>query len=332
MPAGWAQFGRAAGRGVVLGLTAAVAVEAVTVFLGRNWHAVLPGAAYRSAQLSPDQLVAAAGRHGIRTIVNLRGTCPNADWYLAESRATRDGDLNQEDVTLSAMRLPSPDELRRLVDVLDHAEYPLVMHCRQGVDRTGLAAAMLLLLRTDATLADARAELGPRHGHVPIGPTRNMLRFFDLYEDWLRRHDRVHTPDALREWAAGGYCPGRARGRLVLTAVSPPTAGAPVAVHIRAINTSPEPWPLHPGTETGVHVRFLVFDPDWKTVQLGRAGQFEATVPPGGAADLVLAVDPLPRPGRYFVIADLMDGHKCSFTQLGSQPLELPIQVEGPAG
>src|SRR5262245_21605521 len=102
MLARWAQFGRAAGRGIVLGLVAAVAVEAGSVFLGRNWHDLLPGAAYRSAQLTPDQLAAAVHEHAIRTVVNLRGTCPTADWYLDESRATSDVDVGQEDVTLSA--------------------------------------------------------------------------------------------------------------------------------------------------------------------------------------------------------------------------------------
>jgi protein tyrosine phosphatase (PTP) superfamily phosphohydrolase (DUF442 family) len=326
MPAGWVQFGRVAVRGIVLGLVTAVAVEARSVFLGRNWHVVLRGIGYRSAQLSARDLDAAVRLHGIRTVVNLRGTCPTIDWYLAESRATWDADLAQEDVTLSALRLPAPDEVRRLVDVLDHAEPPLLLHCRQGVDRTGLASAVLLLLKTNATPAEARRQLGPRYGHVPIGPTRNMLRFFDLYEDWLRREGRSHAPDALREWADRGYCPGRARGRLELLAGS-----GPPAVRVRAVNTSPEPWPLCPGTETGVHVRFLVFDANWRTVQMGRAGQFESIVPPGGTVDLTLAVTP-PRAGPYTVIAELMDGNRCSFTQLGGQPLELPIVVGNSEG
>jgi hypothetical protein len=332
MPAGWRQFGRAAARGVVIGLTAVVAVEAGTTFFGRNWHVLLPGLAYRSAQLSYPQLLDAARRHGIRTVVNLRGTGPIYDWYLGESRATCDADVGQEDVTLSALRLPAPDEFRRLVDVLDHAEYPILLHCRQGVDRTGLASAVLLLLHTDATPVEARKQLGPRYGHVRIGPTRCMLQFFDLYDDWLRREGREHSPATLREWADHGYCPGHVRGRLELTDAGKATVGHPVALHVRAVNTSPEPWRLHPGTETGVHVRYLVFDPEWRLVQTGRAGQFEATVAAGGAVDLTLAVNPLPGPGRYMVVADLVDGNRCSFTQLGSQPLELPLVVGSTEG
>jgi protein tyrosine/serine phosphatase len=332
MPAGWAKFGRAAGWGIVLGLAAGTAAEAASIFLGRNWHVVIPGQAYRSAQLSYDQLGDAVHQYGIHTVVNLRGTSPDFDWYLGESRATCDADVGQEDITLSAYRLPAPDELRRLVDVIDHAEYPLLFHCRQGVDRTGLAASVLLLLRTDATPAEARRQLGLRFGHIPIGPTACMLQFMDLYESWLQRVGRPHSPDALREWADHGYCPSYLRGRLEL--IEPPNGpkvGSPAAIRIRAINTSPEPWHFHPGTETGVHVRFLVFDPNWKLVQIGRAGQFEATVPPGESLDLTLALNPPANPGRYLVTADLADSNRFSFSQFGSQPLELAVSVGGAA-
>ena len=185
MPAGWKKIGRAAGWGVGLGLTAALAVEGGSIFLGRNWHAVIPGQAYRCAQLSYDQLVDSVRGSGVKTVVNLRGTAPDLDWYVAESRATRDTDICQEDITLSAYRLPAPDELRRLVDVIDHATYPVLLHCRQGVDRTGLASAILMLLRTDATptrrggnrpraTATSRSAR-PGASRVP-GPVRRLAR------------------------------------------------------------------------------------------------------------------------------------------------------------
>jgi protein tyrosine phosphatase (PTP) superfamily phosphohydrolase (DUF442 family) len=330
MPAGWAKFGRAAGWGIILGLTAGATTEAASIFFGRNWHAVIPGQAYRSAQLTYDQLRDAVRQNGIRTVVNLRGTSPEFAWYQNEAQATCDTDIGQEDITLSAYRLPAPDELRRLVEVIDNAEYPILFHCRQGVDRTGLASALLLLLWTDASPAAARKQLGLRFGHVPIGPTACMLQFLDLYDDWLRRMNRPHSPAALREWADGGYCPSYLRGRLE-SIDSPVDAhvGKPAAVRIRATNTSPESWQFHPGTETGVHVRFLVYDPGWKLVQIGRAGQFEATVPPGKSIDLTLALNPLANPGAYWVLADLGDGNRFSFSQFGNRPLELPLTVGG---
>ncbi|HEX4589170.1 MAG TPA: tyrosine-protein phosphatase, partial [Gemmataceae bacterium] len=212
MPAGWAKFGRTAAVGITLGLAVAAAVEAGSIFLGRNLHVVIPGEAYRCAQLSHDQFVDTIRGHGIRTVVNLRGTSPEQDWYAAESQATFDADISQEDITLSAYRLPSPDELRRLIEVFDHSEYPILFHCRQGVDRTGLTAALALLLYTDTGLDEARRQLSVRYSHFSLGRTTAMQRFFDLYAGWL--DGRPHAPGLFRRWATEEYCPGPERGRL----------------------------------------------------------------------------------------------------------------------
>ncbi len=328
MPARWTKFGRMAAWGIVLGLTTAAITEAGTIFFGRNWHVVIPGQIYRSAQLSHDELLDAVQTNGIRTVVNLRGTSPEFDWYLGESRATRDANIGQEDVTLCACRLPSPDELRRLVDVIDHAEYPLLFHCRQGVDRTGLAAALALLLRTDANPAEARRQLSLRYGHVSIGPTWCMLRFFDLYDAWLQRHGRDHSAAAVREWADGGYCPDYLRGRLELIGFPAPLrVGAPAAIRIRAVNTSTEPWHLHPGTDTGVYVRFQMCDSNGVIGPAGRAGLFEATIPPGESVDLTLALPPPAHAGPHSVRAELMDANRFAFSQFGNPPLDFAVTV-----
>ena len=56
---------RALAAGTAWGLLLALAVEAVTTYLGRNWHEVIPGRVYRCAQLSPDQLRRAITAHGV---------------------------------------------------------------------------------------------------------------------------------------------------------------------------------------------------------------------------------------------------------------------------
>ena len=210
---GWARSSLAVTflRGCVAGLALAVGLEALGTLAGRNFHTVIPGAVYRCSQPTPRGLEAIVRAHGIRTVINLRGCCDGFDWYTAECRATHDLDVCQEDVTFSAGRLPPPDELRRLVDVLDHTEPPIVIHCRQGVDRTGLTAAVALLLYTDTGLTEARRQLSFRYSHVSLGRTTAMLRFFDLYAEWLA--GRPHSPDLFRRWATTEYCPGPERGR-----------------------------------------------------------------------------------------------------------------------
>src|SRR5688572_16573499 len=64
---------RYAVAGCLLGLAAALLPETAHVALGRNFHAIVPGRAYRSAQPTAADLEWAVRAHGIRTVVNLRG-------------------------------------------------------------------------------------------------------------------------------------------------------------------------------------------------------------------------------------------------------------------
>src|SRR5438067_2964290 len=117
---------RLAAGGAVLGLSA----EAVRVFALTNQHTVIPGRVYRSAQLGREELGRVIAEKKIRTVINLRGTCPETEWYTAECEATAASGISQEDVTLSAKRLPAPAEVCRVIVVLDRTETPVLIHCQ----------------------------------------------------------------------------------------------------------------------------------------------------------------------------------------------------------
>jgi protein tyrosine phosphatase (PTP) superfamily phosphohydrolase (DUF442 family) len=322
---------RLAGVGVLAGLSA----EALRVVVLSNTHTVIPGKVYRTAQLDPDELTRFIAAKKIRTVINLRGVGPETDWYQGECRATHAAGICQEDITLSAKRLPAPAEVRRLVEVLDHTDYPIVAHCQRGADRTGLVATAAVLLLTDATLAEARRQLWPRYGHVAAGRTAAIDRFFDYYADWLAATGRAHTPDTFRHWATSVYCPGPYRAELTLLGPNPPEvrAGRGFVLTIRAKNTSAEPWTFRPGGTGGIQFRYQLFTADGTNVYKGRAGRLAATVPPGGHIDLAAGFPPVPEPGRYLVHADLLDGqpidlHDADFVQYGSEPLVFEVHVK----
>src|SRR5262249_45847672 len=237
---------------------------------------------------------------GIRTVVNLRGCCPPLDWYLDECRVTHALNIAQEDIGLSAMRLPSTSEIRRLVEVLDHCEYPVLFHCYRGADRTGLASAVVLLLQDGVTLDDALGQLGILYGHVRIGKTGQIDRFFDLYADWLADQRLEHSPAVFRRWVDGGYCPAECRCSLEL--LDAPTwipRGTQVALALRVRNTSIRSWRLRPENNAGIHAFFMLLDARGDTVAEGRAGLFDAVVKPGERIDLTLVLPAVARPGRY---------------------------------
>ena len=121
----------------------------------------------------------------IKTVLNLRGS--NKDpWYAAERTATLEAGATQVDIAMSSCIWMSRAQLRTVIETLDTAEYPMLIHCQWGAERTGLVSAFAELLRPGSTLDDARAQFSIRylfvrrqrwqdHGRAP-GPVRAMAR------------------------------------------------------------------------------------------------------------------------------------------------------------
>lgn len=319
---------RAVIGGCVTGFALAVAVHVAHILLYTNFHVVLPGQVFRCAQLSGPQLEEAIRAHGIRTVVNLRGPCDPFPWYLDECRVTQQAGAAHEDVSFSAGRLPPVDEIRYLLRVLDRTEYPILLHCRQGADRTGLAAAMFLLLHTDADLAAAKSQVGVAYGHLRLGRTRFIDQFFDLYDEWLEAQGLQHAPNVFRHWLEEEYCPGPCRYVMELRA--PPyraPCSKPWALHVRAYNTSIKTWNFRPEPNAGVHVGGYINDVQCVPIAFCRAGLLRAEVPPGGSIELTVAMPAIAKPGKYTFALDLFDEQHGWGYQMGAKPLEREFEV-----
>lgn len=314
-------------------VTVALIGYVLYVVIGPNAHAVIEGRVYRTAQLDGVKLTEFLKRNRIRTVVNLRGHCPSFEWYRDEASACAALGVSQEDITLSANRLPPPTELRRLIEVFDHTEYPIVFHCKQGADRTGLASAIVLLLFTDATIDRAKKELWPHRGHFPVARTLAMDDFFERYEAWLG--GVAHSPDLFRDWALNHYSPGPAVAELtLLTPVQASLPAQPFALTLRAINRSKDDWRFTPGTTAGLHLQYRLYDSSGAMVYDDAAGLVRKVIPPGESIDLLMAFPKL-KPGTYTLRADMADFEGAGvpvrakfFYQFGSDAFMTTIRIE----
>jgi protein tyrosine/serine phosphatase len=191
---------RAVCAGSLLGLLLGVLTETLHVVLGPNLHVVIPQRIYRCAQPSERQLRHLAQAYGIRTLINLRGDCDDQEWYHEEKKTAAQVGVKFVDIGLWASLPPDRDEMRNFVKTLDNAEYPMLIHCHQGGDRTGLASALVLLLQTNTDFNEAKKQLSLRFGHNPIGRAAVMDRYLAAYERWLGRSGLRHSPAHLRHW------------------------------------------------------------------------------------------------------------------------------------
>jgi len=313
--------------GAVAGLCLALVVEACHIELFGNFHTVIPDRAYRCAQPSVERLDKFIGELGIRTLVNLRGSQSPAPWYLDECRTTSSHNVSQEDICLSAGRMPCVHEIKRLIEVLDHCEYPVLFHCQRGADRTGLASVILLLTHTNAALTEARRQLGPRYGHLAVGKTGQLDRFLDMYESWLVENKLQHERATFIRWLDEGYREYEVDWQL-LEAPAKVAASDPSLFEVMARNTSIEPWHFQSVRTAGFHAYYFVRDASNRIVYQGRAGLFEATVEPGDSVKLNVVLPALKQPGHYQLFVDLTDEPYCLFYQIGAEPLTVDFEVQ----
>jgi predicted protein tyrosine phosphatase len=317
--------------GIGSGLIAGGIVEAASILVGRNFHVVVSGTIYRCSQPSAKELERLIDQLSVRTVVNLRGCGASFPWYMEECRAAQRHAVALEDICFSAGRMPPSSEVQRLVEVLDHSEYPLLFHCYHGADRTGLASGVALLLRTDASLAEARKQLSPRYGHVPLGRTGNLDRFFDLYSQWLNQAGAEHSPDLFRQWVSKSYSAGECKASFSLLDCAPGQVfvalGKPFTLHVRCVNASVGTWNLRAGNNTGIHCCAIVNDEHGQCVSCNKSGLFDAKVLPGQHVDLTFAMQPIWQKGIYHLLVDMIDEHQGFFYQAGSEPLERELVV-----
>lgn len=187
---------------------AAFSVAAVaafpTFFLRNNFAEVDPGRVYRSAQPRGDlDRLIIERRYG--SILNLRGGSWIDPWYRAEVHAARRHSVDFYDMHMLATRRPSRRELLTLLDLFGRCRYPLLIHCKSGSDRTGLASALYLLAAGKATPSTALDAFSIRHGHVPFGGTERLHEPFREYASWLESSGLDHSPARLRDWVAHHY-------------------------------------------------------------------------------------------------------------------------------
>ncbi len=143
-----------------------------------NFHAITPGEAYRSAQLDGDELQHYIRKYNIKSIINLRGKRTRRSWYREELEISKQYAARHYDLSIPADKSPSAEQLKALRHLFEKAPRPLLLHCKAGADRAGLAAALWKVVVDSEPKAQARKQLSLRFGHFPIGPTAALDDFF----------------------------------------------------------------------------------------------------------------------------------------------------------
>jgi protein tyrosine phosphatase (PTP) superfamily phosphohydrolase (DUF442 family) len=179
-----------------------------TFLIWDNFGTVRPGELYRSKQMNCAHLAGKIRDYRIKTVLNLRGSHPEETWYANERNATLEAGATQVDINLSSCEWMSKAQARALLEVIETAERPILVHCAQGAERTAMVSAFAELLRPGSTLLDAEAQFTARHLYFGLGDGVVTRQHLELYETWLKKQSLEHNPDRFRHWLLDEYQPG----------------------------------------------------------------------------------------------------------------------------
>lgn len=150
----------------ILGLLTSLILYASVFRPSRNFHVVIPGTLYRSAQLLPSEIESVESKYHIRTIINLRGANAGAWWFKQEKAMAQQLDIKLINVSLNAQQVPPRPELLKYLSAIQTAPRPILLHCRSGADRTSEAAAMYLMVIDHVSKREAIKQLGIKYLHL----------------------------------------------------------------------------------------------------------------------------------------------------------------------
>lgn len=150
-----------------------------------NFRTVVEGQLYRSAQPTPERLRTYIETQGIKTVINLRGAQPGVTWYDAERDMTRRMHVRLINFPMSAGELLPVDRARALITLFRDAPKPILIHCKTGADRSGLAAVIYASQVAGKSEDEAEYQLNPIYGHFGIpffSPTYAMDQSWEVLE------------------------------------------------------------------------------------------------------------------------------------------------------
>jgi protein tyrosine/serine phosphatase len=140
---------------------------------GKRLRVVVPGRIYRSGAMTADGFAEAFRRLGIRTVVNVQDDFPDPDLYQSylDRHTIREKEWCAShgvryislapDLTLRravGSRHPAViDEFEQILD--DERNYPVLIHCRAGLHRTGVLCAVYRMDYQGWSTAAAYTEL-----------------------------------------------------------------------------------------------------------------------------------------------------------------------------
>ena len=171
---------------IFIGLAIAAGVHIAVLVAVGNFHVVVEGEVYRSAQSSATELTRMIERYHLKSVINLRGRHADKKWYREEVAAVSASNIQHIDFRMSSSEELSPEQVAVLIRIMREAPKPVLLHCDHGINRAGLASALYLAAIKKDSEMDSEMQLSPLYGYWPL----SFLPTYAMFDSWEKAEFR----------------------------------------------------------------------------------------------------------------------------------------------
>jgi protein tyrosine/serine phosphatase len=151
----------------------------------RHHAAVEEGVLYRSGQPTPEQLAELIQRHGLRTVVCLRGRRDDSDpdaWERDERAVCGRHGVEFVLIPFNHKNPPSSEQVTEFLELMrDAGRRPVLLHCRLGQQRTGLFCALYRMHLQNVSAEQALGEMEELGFGIAKRRHRRLLEAFETF-------------------------------------------------------------------------------------------------------------------------------------------------------
>jgi len=166
------------------------------------------GGMFRENQPSPKRIAKLADE-GIKTILNLRGESDKG-YYALENEACEKHGITLVNFRMYSRDTPKKDRIHGLIEIFKTIEYPAMMHCKSGADRTGITGVLYRHFHMGVPIDEAIEQLKFKYLHVKAGKTGMLDFFFNDYIEYAKTNEI-----SFLEWIDTVYDPADVKARFM---------------------------------------------------------------------------------------------------------------------
>lgn len=274
---------------------------------------------YISAQPSKEKLLYLISKYKIKTVINLRGKNEGKRWYKEEKNILDEKNINLLNLKFSENKPPPRYELLKFIENFEKIKYPILIHCRNGKNRSTFFSFIFMLLKDN--------KLEER-----LFFKKKIWEFYDDFKKYCQMNKLELNSFNLNNFIKNNWVPSQFSYDLNIKSIK---GKGLISFTFDLTNKSKRMWQFKNSKESGIKVGGKLFGPFEKVPEnleryfyenenkgsdVLRAGFFDKKIMPSESIKLFVDFKLSSDKGIYLLAIDVVDENVNWFYYYGKAP------------